>query len=218
MRGRLPHWVGNSGITIALALGLAMAVAPNAGAQSLSVPATAVLNAGNTGDNFSDGLVTGYQNKSTVTVVSSTTSFFRVRYQETIAADVGFGGSDHTQSANSDYTVSFTVNTPGSYRLHVATSVKGAFTVVDERGSVHFGLDLNLNVPRACIRGYEATRRRSPHDTTVRSALTGTSCKEPRESPTDVRGSRNTPAPLPTPGLSGHPGGPDRTAGPNSKE
>ena len=96
--------------------------------------------------------------------------------------------------------------------------VASAFTVVDERGSVHFGLDLNLNVPRACTRGYEATGRRSPHDTTLRSALTGTSCKEPRESPTDVRGSRNTPAPLPTPGVPGHTGGPVRTAGPNSKE
>ena len=54
----------------------------------LSVP-TASKNAGNTADDFSDGLVTSYQNKTTVVVVSSSTTSFRVRYQEIVAADVG---------------------------------------------------------------------------------------------------------------------------------
>ncbi|MFI6320837.1 MCE family protein [Nonomuraea sp. NPDC050556] len=79
--------------------------------------------------------------------------------------------------------------------------VAGAFTVIDDRG-LHFGLDLNLNVPRVCRRGYD-TRRRYPQDTTVKPARLGSYCKEPKDSATDVRGSRNAPLPLATPTIAG---------------
>src|SRR5436190_6787888 len=136
MRRRLAQ-ERRAAIGIGLALGLVAAAASTANAQSLSVP-SAAKNAGNTGDDFSDGLITSYQRKTTVLVVSSSTSVFRVRYQEIVEADVGVGGSDVTESQNSDYTISFTATAPGAYRLNVSTSVKGAFTVVDDgdNGSV----------------------------------------------------------------------------------
>src|SRR5882724_4787395 len=101
MRGRLPHWVWRSGLGLGL-MAVVVAAATPAGAQSLT-SVSAVKNAGNTADDFSDGLVTSYQNKTTVTVVSSSTTVFRVRYAEIVAADVGVTGSDRTQSQASDY-------------------------------------------------------------------------------------------------------------------
>src|SRR6185369_12008812 len=97
---------------------------------------TPVKNAGNSGDDFSDGLITSYQRKTTVVVVSSNTTLFRVRYQEVIEADVGFActGSQN-EAQNSDYQINFTATAPGAYRLHVSTSVKGAFTMVDDGDS-----------------------------------------------------------------------------------
>jgi hypothetical protein len=100
-------------------------------AQTLSA-SPPVKNAGNSGDDFSDGLITSYQNKTTVAIVMSTTTQFRVHYQEIVAADVGVGGSDRTQSQSTDYTINFTANAPGAYRLNVSTSAKGAFTLVDD--------------------------------------------------------------------------------------
>ncbi|WP_327087718.1 MCE family protein [Nonomuraea sp. NBC_01738] len=71
--------------------------------------------------------------------------------------------------------------------------VAAAFTVVDREG-LHFGLNLNLNVPPPCETGY-APGRRYPQDTKVRAARLDTYCREPRESRTGVRGSRNAPRP-----------------------
>jgi hypothetical protein len=151
------------GFAIGCAAVLATVGAPTAHAQSLSGEA-AVKNAGNTADDFSDGLITSYQNKTTVAVVSSTTTMFRVRYQEIVAADVGVGcTSSQTQTQNSDYSINFTATAPGAYRLHVSTSVKGAFTTVDDGdsgavdmtavtgsqsgGTLESGSNLSLNDP-----------------------------------------------------------------------
>lgn len=79
--------------------------------------------------------------------------------------------------------------------------VAGAFTVIDDRG-LHFGLDLNLNVPPVCRPGYD-TRRRYPQDVSVRPARLGSYCKEAKDSATGVRGSRNAPRPLATPTIAG---------------
>ncbi|GAA4095452.1 MlaD family protein [Nonomuraea soli] len=79
--------------------------------------------------------------------------------------------------------------------------IAGAFTVVQEDG-LHFGLNLNLNVPPPCREGY-LVERRYPQDTSVRAARLDTHCKAPRPSETAVRGSRNVPDPLPTPGIPG---------------
>ncbi|RSN01791.1 ABC transporter substrate-binding protein [Nonomuraea sp. WAC 01424] len=81
-------------------------------------------------------------------------------------------------------------------------AVAGAFSVVDRDG-VHFGLDLDLNVPRPCTRGYERVRRRDPHDVSPRPVDPGAFCKEPRGSATGVRGARNAPAPQPPPSIPG---------------
>lgn len=79
--------------------------------------------------------------------------------------------------------------------------VAGAFTVIDDRG-LHFGLDLNVNVPPVCRTGYD-TRRRYPQDTSVKAAKLSSFCKEPRDSVTGVRGSRNAPQPLAPPTIAG---------------
>src|SRR5258706_16265945 len=102
MRGRLPHWVWRSGVGLGLTLALVVSAGP-AAAQSLTA-VTPVKNAGNSADDFSDGLITSYQRQTTVVVVSSTTAVFRVRYQEIVAADTGFACTGSTtETQNTDY-------------------------------------------------------------------------------------------------------------------
>ncbi|MFL5910213.1 MAG: MCE family protein [Gaiellaceae bacterium] len=79
--------------------------------------------------------------------------------------------------------------------------VGGAFTVAPGDGTVHFGVELNLNSPPVCTKGYESTRVRYPQDTRPASVNPKASCKLPKNSPSDVRGSRNAPPPDPYPQL-----------------
>lgn len=81
-------------------------------------------------------------------------------------------------------------------------AVAGAFTVVDADG-VHFGLDLNLNVPPPCRRGYEHVRRRHPHDVSPRPADPRAYCRQERGSATTSRGARNAPPAQPPPSIRG---------------
>jgi phospholipid/cholesterol/gamma-HCH transport system substrate-binding protein len=78
--------------------------------------------------------------------------------------------------------------------------VGGAFTVAPGDGTVHFGVELNLNAPPVCTKGYESTKVRYPQDTRPASVNPKASCKLPKNSPSAVRGSRNAPpaAPYPT--------------------
>jgi phospholipid/cholesterol/gamma-HCH transport system substrate-binding protein len=62
-------------------------------------------------------------------------------------------------------------------------------------------VELNLNSPPVCTKGYESTRVRYPQDTRPASVNPKASCKLPKNSPTDVRGSRNAPPPDPYPKL-----------------
>ena len=80
-------------------------------------------------------------------------------------------------------------------------AVAGAFTVVPGDGTIHFGLELNLNQPAACTKGYQATVPRYPQDTTRRPPNPAAYCKLRGDSPTDVRGVRDVPAPGPTPAV-----------------
>ncbi|WP_214325468.1 MCE family protein [Nonomuraea sediminis] len=80
--------------------------------------------------------------------------------------------------------------------------VAAAFSVVRPDG-LHFGLDLNINVPPPCERGYERVRRRYPQDVRTKPADLHTSCKEPKDSATGVRGSRNAPPALDPPTIPG---------------
>ncbi|MGW0807476.1 MCE family protein [Nonomuraea sp. NPDC002799] len=81
-------------------------------------------------------------------------------------------------------------------------AVAGAFTVVGEDG-LRLGLDLNVNVPPPCRRGYEHVRRRHPRDVAPRRADPAAYCREPRDSATTVRGGRNAPASQPAPSIAG---------------
>jgi phospholipid/cholesterol/gamma-HCH transport system substrate-binding protein len=79
--------------------------------------------------------------------------------------------------------------------------VGGAFTTAPGDGTVHFGVELNLNAPPVCTKGYESTRVRYPQDTRPASVNPKASCKLPKNSPTAVRGSRNAPPAAPYPVL-----------------
>ncbi len=79
--------------------------------------------------------------------------------------------------------------------------VGGAFTAAPGDGTVHFGMELNFNSPPVCTKGYESTRVRYPQDTRPATVNPKASCKEPKNSPTGVRGSRNAPPALPYPQL-----------------
>jgi phospholipid/cholesterol/gamma-HCH transport system substrate-binding protein len=79
--------------------------------------------------------------------------------------------------------------------------VGGAFTAAPGDGTVHFGVELNLNAPPVCTKGYEGTRVRYPQDTRPATINPKASCKAPRNATTAVRGSRNAPAAQPYPRL-----------------
>ncbi len=74
--------------------------------------------------------------------------------------------------------------------------VRGGYTVVPGDGTAHFGLQLNVNDPPACTKGYQGTKRTDPQQTTgLPPVNTGVRCAEPRGSVTSVRGAQNAPAP-----------------------
>jgi phospholipid/cholesterol/gamma-HCH transport system substrate-binding protein len=73
-------------------------------------------------------------------------------------------------------------------------SVAGSFTVLPGDGTAHFGLVLNTGDPPACLRGYGATRRTDPDQTSNLPPLnTAAHCAEPPGSATDVRGAQHAP-------------------------
>jgi phospholipid/cholesterol/gamma-HCH transport system substrate-binding protein len=78
--------------------------------------------------------------------------------------------------------------------------VGGAFTAAPGDGTVHFGVEFNVNAPPVCTKGYKSTKVRDPRDTRPASVNPKASCKLPKNSPTAVRGSRNAApaAPYPT--------------------
>jgi phospholipid/cholesterol/gamma-HCH transport system substrate-binding protein len=79
--------------------------------------------------------------------------------------------------------------------------VGGAFTAAPGDGTVHFGVELNVNAPPVCTKGYESTRVRYPQDTRPASVNPKASCKLPKNAPSAVRGSRNAPPAAPYPAL-----------------
>src|SRR5215469_10805322 len=92
---------------------------------------SAVKNAGNSPDEFQDGLTVSFQRTSTVGVIQNTGTVVRVRYAEAVGADVG-AFSSTTETLNSDYSINFNVTAPGAYDLNITTSLNGAFTIVDD--------------------------------------------------------------------------------------
>src|SRR5262249_18442195 len=109
---------------------LFLLIAGAAHAQSLS-SVSAVMNAGNSPDQFQDGLVVSFQRTTTVSVIQNTGALVRVRYAEVVGDDVGTFSSDTTTQA-SDYSITFNLTAPGAYDLNITTSLNGAFTIVDD--------------------------------------------------------------------------------------
>ncbi len=102
-----------------------------------AVPASAQLSnisaskAGSTADFFQDELLSSYQWKSTVAITSQSSTSFTSRYRYVLGTDSGLG-TDEDRSANSRHSVTFTVNTPGAYRLTVTSRRNAAMTRVDD--------------------------------------------------------------------------------------
>ncbi|MFD0685652.1 MCE family protein [Actinomadura fibrosa] len=78
-------------------------------------------------------------------------------------------------------------------------TVAGAFTVTPGDGTQHLGLDLNINSPAACTKGYESVPHRWPQDTSKRTPKLNVGCKDAKDSGTAVRGARNFPRDAITP-------------------
>jgi phospholipid/cholesterol/gamma-HCH transport system substrate-binding protein len=76
--------------------------------------------------------------------------------------------------------------------------VTGGFTVIPGDGTAHFGLVLNADDPKACVAGYEGTRKVEPHRTTnLPPTNFDAHCAAARGSGTNVRGAQNEPKPRP---------------------
>jgi phospholipid/cholesterol/gamma-HCH transport system substrate-binding protein len=80
-------------------------------------------------------------------------------------------------------------------------ALEGAFTVVPNDGTLHFGIVLNADAPAPCTQGYEKTKARDPRFTKTVKAQQGIGCTLPKSSAQDVRGARNAPAPAPLPSV-----------------
>lgn len=78
-------------------------------------------------------------------------------------------------------------------------AVAGAYTALPNDGTLHLGLELQLNSPPPCKKGYGQTKIRYPQDQSRKKAPRDAYCKEPKNSEVDPRGSRNVPSPGPTP-------------------
>ncbi len=114
----------------ALTAALLLAATAPAAAQSFS-GAAVVKNAGNSPDNFQDGLTSSFQRTTTVGFLTNTATVIRVRYAEVVGTDTGiFTSGSNTQAT--DYNINFNVTAPGAYDLAISTSLNGAFTIVDD--------------------------------------------------------------------------------------
>lgn len=79
-------------------------------------------------------------------------------------------------------------------------AVAGAYTALPDDGTLHLGLELHMNAPTPCEKGYEKTNIRYPQDTRIQKANTGAYCKDTNKGDgISPRGARNAPSPRPTP-------------------
>jgi phospholipid/cholesterol/gamma-HCH transport system substrate-binding protein len=83
--------------------------------------------------------------------------------------------------------------------LYPAT-LGGGFTTTPGDGTEHFGFILNVNAPAPCQQG-NYNKMRYPQDQSTPPAKGIAQCTLPKDSPSDVRGTRNAPKPLPGPKL-----------------
>ena len=78
-------------------------------------------------------------------------------------------------------------------------AVAGAYTALPDDGTLHLGLELHMNAPEPCKKGYEKTRIRYPQDTSERKANRDAYCKAAKNGDISPRGARKAPSPGPTP-------------------
>lgn len=118
--------------SISFGLLLASALAISADAQTIT-GLTALPNAGNSADEFSGPSANpSYERESSVAVTSATSAAFATRYKAVVTSDSGLFGAQRLETLASDYTIAFTVTTPGAYRVVVATRRKGDLHLVED--------------------------------------------------------------------------------------
>jgi len=78
-------------------------------------------------------------------------------------------------------------------------AVAGAQTALPDDGTLHLGLELHMNAPQPCTKGYEKTKIRYPQDTSTQKANRDAYCKASKNGDISPRGARKAPSPGPTP-------------------
>src|SRR5262245_44998473 len=92
------------------------ALFPGAAAAQTISGLSVTKNAGNSANEFTDGLFESFERTTAITTTSTSTSFSS-RYEEAVGVDEGVPSSDKTETQNSDYTASFSVTAPRGYHL-----------------------------------------------------------------------------------------------------
>lgn len=110
---------------------LAMLLAAPALGQTLP-GVVAAKNAGNSPNEFYADLAISYERESALAVTAATATSINTRYAGLVSADAGVFGGPRLEVLNADYTLSFTVNAPGAYRLNVSTRRKGDMHLVED--------------------------------------------------------------------------------------
>ena len=116
---------------------LALATAPTLARGSTITAASATKNAGNTADFTNNGTLDGRQWVSAVVAsptIDQSSTHFLSRYSAVDCADSG-AFTNSRQQATANYSVGFTVNGTGPYKVVVTTSWLGALTGVDDGGA-----------------------------------------------------------------------------------
>jgi hypothetical protein len=113
-------------------IGIIVATAWPLAAQTLT-GVTALPNGGNTPDEFSGVLANpSYERESAVAVTAASATSISTRYKGLVSADSGLFGDGRLETLASDYSVAFTVSTPGAYRVIVATRRTGDLHLIED--------------------------------------------------------------------------------------
>lgn len=116
---------------VGLAATLLILLAAPAVAQTIT-GVVAGKNAGNSPDEFYADLAISYERESALAITAATATSISTRYSALVSADAGVFGGPRLEVLNADYTLSFSVNAPGAYRLSVATRRKGDLHLVED--------------------------------------------------------------------------------------
>ncbi|MDX2171448.1 MAG: hypothetical protein SF182_30565 [Deltaproteobacteria bacterium] len=115
----------------AVAAGVAVLLAGGVARAQTITGVVAAKNAGNSANEISTANPS-YERESAVQVIAATATAFTSRYSGLASADSGLFGDPRWETLNSDYTLTFTVNAPGAYRLIVAGRRKGDLHLVED--------------------------------------------------------------------------------------